>query len=176
MNWIIHFLVYLGNFPHFKETVESSILTHWFDLSAKAKVSIPEFCIQWGLMQAQRLPNCQHSVQKVWIPPSIGNRLPIWSSPFFPGNIARLKYWINTKVNSCSKVFSSFLEEEKTTLHAFFVSNTFISKSWLWLNLRKYYNWGYQDSFKLFIFFTVRFHSIKKLFFFQYRLKVNLML
>ena len=83
MNWIIHFLVYLGNFTHFKETVEPSILTHWFDLSAIAKVSIPEFCIQWGLMQAQRLPQCQHSVQKVWIPPSIGNRLPIWSSPFF---------------------------------------------------------------------------------------------
>ena len=34
-------------------------------------------------------------------------------------NIAPLKYQINTKINSCGKVISSFLEDQKTTLYAF---------------------------------------------------------
>ena len=49
---IIHILVYLGYLPHFKETVEPSTLIHWFNLSAKAKVVKPTFCIQCGIMQA----------------------------------------------------------------------------------------------------------------------------
>ena len=38
LSWVTHYLVYLGRLPQFNETVELSTLTHWFDLSAKAKV------------------------------------------------------------------------------------------------------------------------------------------
>ena len=48
----MHLLVHLEHLPHFKETVEESTLTHWFDLSANAKASKPKFCIQWGIIQA----------------------------------------------------------------------------------------------------------------------------
>ena len=34
----MHLLVYLGHLPQFKETVEPSTLTHWFNLSTKDKV------------------------------------------------------------------------------------------------------------------------------------------
>ena len=44
--------MYFGYLPHCKETVESSTLNHWSDLSAKAKVWNPKFCIQCGIMQA----------------------------------------------------------------------------------------------------------------------------
>ena len=38
----------------------------------------------------------------------------------FFGNIAPVKYHINRKINSCGKVISPFLEDQKITLHAFF--------------------------------------------------------
>ena len=51
-NWIIHHLVYLGHLPQFKETVELSTLSHWFDWSVKTKVLNTELWIQWGIIQA----------------------------------------------------------------------------------------------------------------------------
>ena len=45
-------LVYLRHLTQFKKIVEASILTHWFDLLAKANVLNTKLCIQWGIMQA----------------------------------------------------------------------------------------------------------------------------
>ena len=42
----------LGYLPHFKKTVQRSTLTHWFDLSAKAKVLNSKIYIQWDIMQS----------------------------------------------------------------------------------------------------------------------------
>ena len=53
--------------------------------------------------------------------------LPFWQD--FSNNITSLKYQINTKIKSCGKVISSFLENQKTMLHAFFTNNTFISNT-----------------------------------------------
>ena len=41
-----------GHLPQFKENIEPSISTHWFELSAKAKVLNTKFCIHWGIMYA----------------------------------------------------------------------------------------------------------------------------
>ena len=69
-------------------------------------------------------------------PPSIDNP-PLYSHPLlflfleptllaiFFGNIAPMKYRINTKINSSGKDISSSLEDYKT-LHNFFICNTFI--------------------------------------------------
>ena len=40
-----------------------------------------------------------------------------------------MKYGINTNIMPGGKVISSGLEDYKTTLHTFFVNNTFISKT-----------------------------------------------
>ena len=52
-------LVYLGHLPQFKETVKLSTLTHWFDSPAKTKVLNTKLCIQWGIKQGSRPPQCQ---------------------------------------------------------------------------------------------------------------------
>ena len=41
-----------GRLPQFKENIEPSISTHWFKLSAKAKVLNTKFYIHWGIMYA----------------------------------------------------------------------------------------------------------------------------
>ena len=42
------------------------------------------------------------------------------------GNIGPMKYRINAKINSSGKVISSCSEDYKTTVHNFFICNTFI--------------------------------------------------
>ena len=55
---------------------------------------------------------------------SVNSRLKATLLTIFFGNIARMKYRINTKINS--QVISSCSEDYKTTLHDFFICNTFI--------------------------------------------------
>ena len=77
---------------------------------------------------------------RIWLPPpplSIDNP-PLWPSPSFfsffrtPRILARLfgqyranEIRIRTKINSCGKVVSSFLEYLKITLRAFFIKKYF---------------------------------------------------
>ena len=56
---IIHLFVYLGYFHQFKETAVPSTLTHWLDFLTKAKILNPKIWIQWGIVQAWRLLQCQ---------------------------------------------------------------------------------------------------------------------
>ena len=86
-----------------------------------------------------------HSVQKILIP-SIDNLpydLPLYI--FFPNcsffttffdSIVSMIDVINTKTNSQGKIISSCSEDYKIALHAFFTSNTFISKTKLRFDLK----------------------------------------
>ena len=88
--------------------------------------------LKWGKWKIN------HSVQKVWTPL-------LWATPLYDhspflsffwtpcfwqqffDNVTPMKYRINIKINSCGKVISSSVEDKKTALHDFFISNTVIS-------------------------------------------------
>ena len=104
-----------------------------FDLHFQRKgVKFLDNALCWNLLWARKTEflglqdkgTSHHSVQKVRTPPLYGKAPYMTIPPFylfseprfrqdFFDNITPMKYWINTKINSCGKVNSSFLEDWK---------------------------------------------------------------